>query len=278
MGKLKEIIKAYYDLVRLDHAFFIILAILVGQILTTRSISLLALIAPFFVSIGAFALNDYLDYETDCKNKRYDRPLVSSKIKPKQVKFLIWSSFILAFLTGYLVNLFCFFIVILFSLISILYDFQLKNTIFGNVAIALTMAIPFPYGAMSVGSLSLDVLIISAIAFFMGYGREIFKSIQDKKGDRLTGRKTLPILIGDEKAMFFAKVSLTISVFLGLFVWFFLPRYFLNPIYLLFYGLTVYFIFNSLKVVKKKNWKEIRKNTLYALFSGLLAFILPILF
>ena len=89
MDSFKKI-KAFFDLVRIEHAFFLAIAVLVGammgakanpnilfsifasnsELATWATIIFFGMMSPFFIEMGAFALNDYWDMEEDKHNKR----------------------------------------------------------------------------------------------------------------------------------------------------------------------------------------------------------------
>jgi len=79
-------IKEWAKLFRIEHgimlsfATFIALKILSNTSKIDENKLIFALLVPLFIELGAFALNDFFDIETDKKNKRYDRPLVKGSI------------------------------------------------------------------------------------------------------------------------------------------------------------------------------------------------------
>ena len=76
MASLSAVLK----LTRIEHSVMLAIAVvaaeLISGVLPSPGIFVLALIPPIFVSMGAFAVNDYFDIKVDRFNKRYDRPLV----------------------------------------------------------------------------------------------------------------------------------------------------------------------------------------------------------
>ncbi|MEM3372952.1 MAG: UbiA family prenyltransferase [Candidatus Anstonellales archaeon] len=182
---------------------------------------------PFFITLYSFAINDILDYKTDIKNKRSDRPLANNLLSISEAKFivrLIWVLLLLLFLVAAYyskdnLNLFVALIVLwIFYVFSLLYSVYLKDMyVVGNIFIAFSMAIPFAYA----GILSLNVTttqkLLFVIAFLMGLARELIKSIQDIEGDVAErNSRTLPVLIGKVNsfrlAFWFIATSLLIAL------------------------------------------------------------------
>lgn len=215
MGFLKEMIK----LTRFEHALMLAFAVFIAETIAlhaipdlTSTIILLSLFVPIFSEMGSFALNDYLDIETDKLNKKKDRPLVNGTISPK---FAFWFSILcllISVVLAYFVNYAAFVIAIIFNLAAIAYNWKLKDLpLVGNFYIGLTMAIPFIFGFYVVSniegitSITSQILILAALGFVAGLAREIIKSAQDLEGDVLArGSKTLPAVIGKRNSVLVA--------------------------------------------------------------------------
>ncbi|MCX8197383.1 MAG: UbiA family prenyltransferase [Candidatus Micrarchaeota archaeon] len=205
-------ISAYLRLFRIEHALMLCAAVLFGQLISSPSlppiqILLASLAVPFFLQMGSFALNDFLDQKTDKENKRLDRPLVTGEVSPS---FALLSSIVcisvgIAF--ALLLPQSAFLVAAAFAALAVLYNLFLKDLpLVGNVYIALSMAIPFVFGSLvSAGQLTGSSLSVAAVAFVAGLGREIVKSAEDVKGDILhRGSKSLPAIVGKKNACILA--------------------------------------------------------------------------
>lgn len=214
--------KTFAKLTRLEHALMLCAAVLIGEVIVLRqmptlSYALLTFFPPFFLEISAFAINDYLDIETDRANKRFDRPLVSGAANPGEALLIAVASLPIGIFAGWLINPMCFYISIIFGIVSLAYSYKLKDMpLMGNAYIALSMAIPFIFGNYAVSSvLNGTVLTVALIAFVIGLGREIIKSVEDMEGDRkVRGANTLPMVMGKQLSLFLASALLFIGVFL----------------------------------------------------------------
>ena len=282
-----------FKLVRIEHAFMYAIAVLIGAILVNGTSALTknviyAAVVAVFIEFGAFALNDYIDYKADKLNRRIDRPLVNGEISRNAALVIGITSFLIANIIA-LSTLppAAFLMIILFTFLSLAYDFVLKNLPFlGNFVIALTMAIPFFFGAYvysfesNLPSNSFQpVLCLSVIAFFVGLGREIMKDIEDIRGDSIVGGKTLPLIIGKKNSALVAGLFFIASIIISLVPFF--TFFSLNLFYLVVLITDFMLIDISLHIIKDQstyNLRKARKMSLIAIGVGLLAFLLASLY
>lgn len=212
---LKELIR----LTRFEHALMLAFAVLIAETVVLGALPpfslaiALSLLVPVFSEMGSFALNDYLDIETDRLNGKKDRPLVKGTVSPAfALRFSAFALALSAFL-AFFINMQAFGIALIFNALAIAYNWKLKDLpLLGNAYIALTMAIPFLFGNFVVAAeLSPLVLVLAALGFVAGSAREIIKSAQDMEGDmKARGSKTLPVIIGRRPA-----VGIAIALYLS---------------------------------------------------------------
>ena len=69
----------------------------------------------------------------------------------------------------------------------------------GNIAVALIAGLPPFYGALAVGAPASGV-VPWVLAAWLHLAREIVKDVEDEAGDRVIGRRTLPIVVGRRPA------------------------------------------------------------------------------
>lgn len=275
-------LKSFSNLVRLEHGIMYGVGVFVGAILSGWHLSFSwALLIGFIVAVlaefGAFALNDYFDIAADTANKRTDRPIVRKEVSPDAAFLVAAASFILANLLAlaYLGST-AFYIVLALTVFSVVYNAVLKNLpLVGNIFIATTMAVPFVFGGILLGGISPSAIFLSAIAFFIGVGREVMKDIEDAPGDKKVGARTLPIVIGAKASVYIAILCYAIAVALSSI-----------PLYSFFIGKIPYLLvvvtdailvdvsFDLLRDQRTKTLRDARKKTLYAIAVGLLAFLL----
>jgi len=290
-------LRAIWELMRLEHGVMLFLAILIGSLISQKTLynnvdlPLISVLLTFFTALfleaSTFALNDYYDLEIDRINKRTDRPLVRGDISPKTALYSFYILFPIGLICSYFVNLTCFLIALITALLSVLYDAKMKKIkLVGNFYIAYIMAIPFVFGGAAVlknNNFSLEninpvIYIIALIAFLAGSGREIMKDVMDFEGDKKLGVKSFPKYIGIRKSNIMAGFFYIIAVILS-FLPFFMSSfsiYYLNYPYLyLIFVTDMMLLGTALQLIfkKKVHLKLYRKFTLVAIFLGLLAFL-----
>lgn len=294
-------IKAIWELMRLEHGIMLFIAILIGSIISQKTIYdntdlplinvLLTFFTALFLEASTFALNDYYDLEIDRINKRTDRPLVRGDISPKTALYLFFILFPLGLVCSFFVNMTCFIIALVTALLSVLYDAKMKKIkLVGNFYIAYIMAIPFIFGgatvleknAFSLEKINPAIYTIALIAFLAGSGREIMKDVMDFEGDKEKGVKSFPRYIGSRKSNILAAFFFEVAIVMSFFPFFMknFEIYYLNYYYLALVFLTDTMLLSTslhLTLRRKPHLELYRKFTLIAIFIGLLAFLIPII-
>jgi len=274
-------IKEFLKLARIEHAIFLALAVIVGEVVVTSRIELLpslfGVLSVFFIGIGSFTLNDFLDYKTDKKNKRKDRPLVNGSISMWSAIAAAKVCFPLGILFALLINMNCFWIAAIFSILAVAYSYILKKILLlGNAFVAFSMAVPFLFGNYIVSNqIAVSIQILSSIAFLTGLGREIIKSIQDMTGDKKYGRWTLPIALGKKLPLAFAIIYILLAVVMSFIPFLVLPKFYHNIFYLAPIIVTDMLLLKSAYLsAHLKKLEKVRKMSLLAIGIGLIGFLL----
>ncbi|NYZ76105.1 UbiA family prenyltransferase [Candidatus Micrarchaeota archaeon] len=282
-------IDACWKLVRLEHSFMLAVAVAVGEAIALHAIPqynllLLSILPPMLVSAASFAINDYFDLKSDRINKRMDRPLVSGEITPRNALLLSLLLFVLGIAISTLINFNCFLITLAFAIFAYLYSFKFKDiAVVGNVYIALTMAVPFVYGALAVSiEAPSPVLLLSSIAFVSGLAREIMGTARDVRGDRKgRGSKTLPMLIGVRNSLMLSSLLYIIGIALSVIPYLYIKPYAGNILYaipaLLADLMLAYIAVFSLKETSAGFMKSSRNISLAAMCVALLGFLIALM-
>lgn len=156
---------------------------------------LLASISGALVTAGANAINDYYDLEIDRINKPF-RPLPSGSILPHHAVLFAAISFSGALLAALCINLTAVVIASVSTVFLYWYSARLKRTVlWGNLTVSFITGLAFVYGGIAVGRVEY-ALIPAVFAFFMHFGREIVKDMEDVSGDQAQGARTLPVAHG----------------------------------------------------------------------------------
>ena len=83
----------------------------------------------------------------------------------------------------------------------------------GNIIIGGMLGLVIIYGAAAVGDYNnIVTLCVALMATLMGISREIVKDVHDIEGDLKWGRKTIPILIGEQNSRNLAYIIVMIAV------------------------------------------------------------------
>ncbi|WP_169333441.1 UbiA family prenyltransferase, partial [Natronococcus jeotgali] len=82
----------------------------------------------------------------------------------------------------------------------------------GNALVAYLVGSTFLFGAAAVGQLIGAVVILFLLSALSTGAREIIKDVEDIRGDRQEGLNTLPIAIGERRALFIAATLLVVVV------------------------------------------------------------------
>ncbi|MDE1869986.1 MAG: UbiA family prenyltransferase [Candidatus Micrarchaeota archaeon] len=284
MGKIGAILR----LTRIEHSVMLVIAVIAAEIISgggipSATIFLLSLITPIFVSMGAFAINDYFDIKVDRENKKM-RPLVTGEIAPSEALYITFGSMAIGVAASAFINVYCFAIAIFFAAMSLLYSYRLKEILLlGNAYIALSMVIPFVFGSYVMSAIpSLSVVIISLIVFASGLAREIHGTIRDYRGDKkMRNVKTLPISIGIKGAAWISLLLYLFAIILSVYLFAYVAPFILNPIYALLIGITdlmlLYVGIGYILRPVQKFYDKTRNISLFAMGLALIAFLLCVL-
>lgn len=203
--------------------------------------------------ISGFILNDIVDRDIDKINKPNTR-VIERLISPKSAKLLFIISSILIIPISLYIGIFLFSEWFLISIITYLaavaYSLYLKRSpLLGNIAIA-AMASFIPLVIMFFAKdclhllnserLNLLIYIYAGLPFLIIIPRELSLDISDIEGDKICGAKTLPIVIGIQKARLVV-IALLILV-IGISIPFILKYTFLASTFLFIDAMLVLYI------------------------------------
>lgn len=213
---------------------------------------LLAIIVVFLVGAGSMPFNDYFDRDVDVISHP-KRPIPSKRLTPRETLYFSLLLFSLAAAISLFINFICF--IIILATFGFLYSYEVlfKNQGFiGNIVVAFFSSMSFTFGGIAVGN-PFSSLLLSLITFFLFTGRELLKDVEDVKGDLLS-RKTLPMKIGEYKAVLVASIFLVVAVFLSP-----LP-YLLNQLGI-WYLITIILVDALALYIIYQNLKDLRNTT-----------------
>ncbi len=239
---------------------------------------ILAILAVFFETAAGNVINDYYDYEIDLINKP-ERPIPSGRISLKSGKYFSYLLFLAGTICGFIISIITnnwipFLIVIIADIVLYLYAYKLKSTpLIGNLTVGFMTGFGFVFGGFSINNPEIIItsMNLGFFAFVMTTAREIVKDIEDLKGDKSAGAKTLPILIGKKKPAIIASFLIIIDIILC-------PLLYYNQIFGILYLPVIaiaaaLFIYSTILILKSQDTQTAAKVSKYLKIGMLVAFV-----
>ena len=163
---------------------------------------------------AANAFNDYCDYEIDLIN-RPNRPLSRGMITSFQALSFAIILFGIGSAAAFQLPFYAMLTAVGIAMpLIIIYSLRLKGTpLLGNVTVAVILGLTFLFCGLAFNKLS-PMVIPAILAFGLTLVRELIKDIADVEGDNSAGLKTLPLVIGKNKAITVAVIN-TVLIGLG---------------------------------------------------------------
>ena len=162
---------------------------------------------------AANAFNDYCDYEIDLIN-RPNRPLSRGMITGFQALSFAIILFGIGSVTAFQLPFYAMLTAVGIAMpLILIYSLRLKGTpLLGNVTVAVILGLTFVFCGLAFNKL-IPMVIPAILAFGLTLVRELIKDIADVEGDNSAGLKTLPLVIGKNKAI---TVTVINTVLIGL--------------------------------------------------------------
>ena len=218
---IKNRIYGFLKLIRFSISLFgciglFVSGILAGDLIGFQVEYLLAFLIVFISGAGAFAINDYFDYELDKSNNRTDRPLVLGIISRRTALVTAIISLIIVIILSLFLNIVAMILVLISLPIFYFYSTGLKKKIiFKNILIAFSYLATIFLGSL-VSDAELEPLIIyfAIMGFIVGFANEIMFDIVDVEGDKKLGIKTLSTEFGVDRSALISVILYIVIIFL----------------------------------------------------------------
>jgi geranylgeranylglycerol-phosphate geranylgeranyltransferase len=169
-----------------------------------------AVVATVLATGAGMAINDYFDREIDTVN-RPDRPIPRGAVSPRGA--LVWSGVLFAgaVVCALLLPVLAIGIAVVNVIALVAYTELFKGLPgVGNLVVAYLGGSTFLFGGAAVGApLAPGVLFV--LAALSTASREVIKDVEDVAGDREEGLHTLPIAIGERRALHVAMGGLVVA-------------------------------------------------------------------
>ncbi|MDF0590553.1 geranylgeranylglycerol-phosphate geranylgeranyltransferase [Candidatus Methanocrinis natronophilus] len=208
----------YLEIMRPGNCLLAGMAALIGLLVaggTPEPLTLaLVFFAVFAVTGAGNSVNDYFDREIDAVN-RPRRPIPSGRISPDRARGWSIVLFAAGCASALFINPLAFAIAAANSILLYLYARSLKVTPFaGNLAVGYLTGSTFLFGGAAGGDVGITVFLFS-LAALATLAREIEKDIEDVPGDRASGARTLPIVIGERRSSILAALFVVVAIVLS---------------------------------------------------------------
>ncbi|RKD97483.1 geranylgeranylglycerol-phosphate geranylgeranyltransferase [Halopiger aswanensis] len=183
--------------------------------MTEAPVAVAAAVAATGLAVGAGnAINDYFDREIDRINQP-ERAIPRGAVSARGA--LAYSLVLFALATGLAVTLpllaIGIAVVNLIALVAYTEFFKGLPGV-GNAVVAYLVGSTFLFGAAAVGEYG-DIepaLVLALLAAVATLTREIIKDVEDIEGDRAEGLRTLPIAVGEGRAIWLSVALLALAV------------------------------------------------------------------
>jgi len=287
---LRKRITGFLKLIRIELCLFgtigfFVSGVLAGDLIGFQLEYFVGFLIIFISEAGAFAINDYIDYDIDVKNNRSDRPIVLGLISRKTA--LITA--IILLIIDLMLVLFLNNVAAFLALISIpsfyIYSLGLKKKILvKNLLIAYSYTGTIIFGSLVTDAILEPIIIYFALmGFIVGLGSEIMFDIADVEGDKELGINTLPNKFGLKTAAKVSVVLYLIIIVMDPLPFFILidSRLYFDPLFLILILIPVIsYIFLSISLLKnqtKENTLKLRKLIFVIMQVGVLSYLIGVL-
>ena len=287
---LKEKISGFLKLIRIEICIFGTIGFFVSGVLAEDLIGfqkeyLIGFLIIFLSEAGAFAINDYIDFEVDLNNNRSDRPLVLGLISRKTALITAIIILIIDLLLLLLLKPFASLVGLISVPLFYIYSLGLKKRLLiKNILIAYSYAGTILFGSIVSDSVLEPIIIYFAfMGFIIGLGSEIMFDMADVEGDKQLGINTIPNKFGLKVATKISVVFYIIIIIMDPLPFFVLIdiRLYFDPIFLILILIPVIsYVFLSISLLKnqtKENTLKLRKLIFVIMQIGVLSYLIGVL-
>ncbi len=193
-------VKNFLHLIRAHNLCIALLCVFISTWLLDKPIDFMFFLCSLIVLISmclGYIMNDYLDVKSD-KINHPKRPLVNDKIKPHNIRIILFVLLALLIYASSFINIksiYLLYIIILPGLFF--YNLIFKKILFvGNFIISVLLGLVFIFTELVLTN-DIDYLYIPFfLATCFSFVREIIKDMADYDGDLAVNMKTMPIVFG----------------------------------------------------------------------------------
>jgi geranylgeranylglycerol-phosphate geranylgeranyltransferase len=170
-----------------------------------------AVFATLLAVAAGNAINDYFDRDVDAINDP-DRPIPRGAVSPRGALAFSVAAFLGAIGTALLLPVLAIGIAAVNLVALVAYTELFKGTPgAGNALVAYLGGSTFLFGGAAVGDVT-PVVVLFALAALSTFTREVIKDVEDREGDAAEGLTTLPVVVGEVRALQLAAGVLVVAV------------------------------------------------------------------
>jgi geranylgeranylglycerol-phosphate geranylgeranyltransferase len=170
-----------------------------------------AVVATLLAVAAGNAINDYFDRDVDAINDPA-RPIPRGSVSPRGALAFSVAAFLGAIGTALVLPVLAIGIAVVNFVALVAYTEVFKGTPgAGNALVAYLGGSTFLFGGAAVGNVT-PVVVLFALAALSTFTREVIKDVEDREGDAAEGLTTLPVAIGEGRALQLAAAVLVVAV------------------------------------------------------------------
>lgn len=167
--------------------------------------------ATVMATAAGNAINDYFDREVDAINDP-DRPIPRGAVSPRGALAFSVALFGVAVVLAVQLPRLAIAIAVVNLLALVAYTEVFKGLPgAGNAVVAYLGGSTFLFGGAAVGNVA-PTAVLFLLAALSTLSREIIKDVEDVAGDREEGLNTLPIAVGERRALWVAAGALSVAI------------------------------------------------------------------
>ncbi len=210
---------------------FAFIGLILGKSESAANFNLKILVAVVlcmvFARSAAMAFNRYIDERFDKLNPRTaGREIPAGIIKKNHALWFIILNCALFIFTTFFINKLCFLLSPIALFVILFYSYTKRFTPLCHLVLGVGLSLA-PIGAFLAvtGHFALVPILFSALVFTWVSGFDILYALQDEEFDKANNLKSIPVLLGRQKAMYVSNILHLVSAFLvGLIGYFYLTN------------------------------------------------------
>jgi 4-hydroxybenzoate polyprenyltransferase len=211
--------KKYMDLVKFSHTIFSIPFILIAMVVAADGwfgwrLLFLGLLAAVSARNFAMSVNRLVDMDIDAKNPRtQNRPSVTGEISKSQIKLFILANALIFIGVAYLINPLAFKLSIPILIVLGGYSYFKRFSEFAHLILGVSLGLAPIAGAIAISaSIPCWSVFLALGVMFWVAGFDILYSLQDMEFDKNEGLHSIPVLVGENGAVFISGMFHLFSV------------------------------------------------------------------